>query len=62
MLLLLESQNEKGKDGKELRIYHLDSKGLRATRSSFVAVLIEVADFYINIPTRSMYLKVLSFY
>lgn len=39
--------------GKELDRWHLDIAVLHASRASFIALLIEAADFNINIPTNS---------
>lgn len=52
-LQLLKSLNEGQKDGKGVSISRLNSGKLRATQSFFGVILIEVANFYIDNPTKS---------
>lgn len=61
MFPLWESLNDGREDDQELSIWHLDSKVLHSTRGSFVVVLIEAADFFINNPTNSTALHASSF-
>lgn len=49
-------------DGKKLGISHLDKEMLHAPQISFIALLIEAADFNIRNPTKSTTFNVPSFY
>lgn len=51
VLLLLKLQNESLESADELRISHMDSKVLHATESSFVSLLIDMVDTYMNNPS-----------
>lgn len=54
--------NESREYGRMLEIMRLDSKRFYATQSSFFVLLIEVAAFYIEIPTNSRSFHAPSFY
>lgn len=62
ILSLLESVNEDREDGKEMEIYHLCREVLHQAGASFVVLLIEPADFCVNIPTKSAAFHNLIFY
>lgn len=61
-LPLLELLNESREDGEDMEILHLDSGVLHFPRSSFVVLVTEVADFYINSPESLTALHALRFY
>lgn len=53
MFPMLECLNENLVNGKDLGIRNLNSEVLYASRASFVVLLKEAADFYINNPLKS---------